>query len=475
MSTYLNKLKFTVLGAFAMTIAQAQEVHILSGRNSIVVRQIGTGTQQYLLKAGGKSYRFSLTDTEDYRISGLPEKAVNVVLTRKDGGLTSVTKGKVQVYGERYEAGLASQFQGKAFLDREVDELTLVHESAQEHLTGAQISYRPLRGAVTSRLLKGRRTTVVTQDNNVTVRLAYLPEGCADTLLAAPVQVTAQDISLMEKWAGFPLPKKITVEVDDSTLNLPAITRYAKILKGKAEDEDWKPEIEHTGDDTNIFVNDDYSDFYNRVILRVLNVLYTPDDSIFIVNEMVNAIGAMTRAKDGFDGGIPAYCTGRPNNNILMKLNIPYLDNYYKHLGWDALANEQWGIFLHELCHAYQKSPGRSRYRDDHAIAIEGMADAVRFTAKGFGEKERIEAGLQGARSEKRWLTPYRISACFLMWLRNFDGDFIRKFEKSIATLPDWTVEKGIHEVLGPQYDVEWLWNKYIEEVTDEAREKGYQ
>lgn len=60
------------------------------------------------------------------------------------------------------------------------------------------------------------------------------------------------------------------------------------------------------------------------------------------------------------------------------------------------------------------------------------------------------------------------------MWLRNFDGDFIRKFEKSIATLPDWTVEKGIHAVLGPQYDVEWLWNKYIEEVTDEAREKAY-
>ena len=189
---------------------------------------------------------------------------------------------------------------------------------------------------------------------------------------------------------------------------------------------------------------------------------------------MVNAIGAMTKAKDGFDGGIPAYCGGRPNNNIIMKLNIPYLENYYKRFGWDALANEQWGIFLHELCHAYQKSPRRSRHRDDHAIAIEGMADAVRFTAKGFGEKERIEAGLQGARSEKRWLTPYRISACFLMWLRNFDGDFIRKFEKSIATLPDWTVEKGIHAVLGPQYDVEWLWNKYIEEVTDEAREKGY-
>ena len=470
----INKLMFIVLGTVAMTAAQAQEVHILSGRNSIVVRQTGTGTQQYTLKAGGKTHSFSLTNTEDYRVGGLPEKAVNVVLTSKKGNLTSVTKGKVQVYGDRYEASLPSQFQGKAFLDREVDELTLIREKSDAEPLGAQITYRPLRGQTATRLLTGCRTTVVTQNNNVTLRLAYLPEGCADTLLAAPVQVSAQDISLMEKWAGFQLPKKITVEVDDSTLHSPAITRYAKILKGKAENEDWKPEIEHTGDDTNIFVGDDYSDFYNRVILRVLNVLYTPEDSIFIVNEMVNAIGAMTKAKDGFDGGIPAYCGGRPNNNIIMKLNIPYLENYYKRFGWDALANEQWGIFLHELCHAYQKSPGRSRHRDDHAIAIEGMADAVRFTAKGFGEKERIEAGLQGARSEKRWLTPYRISACFLMWLRNFDGDFIRKFEKSIATLPDWTVEKGIHAVLGPQYDVEWLWNKYIEEVTDEAREKGY-
>lgn len=470
----INKLMFIVLGTVAMTAAQAQEVRVLSGRNSIVVRQTGTGTQQYQLKTGGKTHSFSLTNTEDYRVNGLAEKAVNVVLTSKKGNLTSVTKGKVQVYGERFEASLPSQFQGEAFLDREVDELTLKAPSLSPMGVGAQITYHPLRGQTATRLLKGNRITVVTQNNNVTLRLAYLPEGCADTLLAAPVQVSAQDISLMEKWAGFQLPKKITVEVDDSTLHSPAITRYAKILKGKAENEDWKPEIEHTGDDTNIFVGDDYSDFYNRVILRVLNVLYTPDDSIFIVNEMVNAIGAMTKAKDGFDGGIPAYCGGRPNNNIIMKLNIPYLENYYKRFGWDALANEQWGIFLHELCHAYQKSPRRSRHRDDHAIAIEGIADAVRFTAKGFGEKERIEAGLQGARSEKRWLTPYRISACFLMWLRNFDGDFIRKFEKSIATLPDWTVEKGIHAVLGPQYDVEWLWNKYIEEVTDEAREKGY-
>lgn len=477
----INKLMLFVLGTFAMTIAQAQDVRVMSGRNSIVVRQTGTGTKQYQLKVNGKTHVFSLTDNATYRVGKLPEKTVNVVLTRKDGNLTSTTKGKIQVYGERYEASLPSQFQGKAFLDREVDELTLKTLPSPEGAVagaeapiGAQITYQPLRGQTTTRLLKGNRLTVVTQDNNVTLRLAYLPEDCADTLLAAPVQVTAKDISLMEKWAGFQLPKKITVEVDDSTLHSPAITRYAKILKGKAEHEDWKPEIEHTGDDTNIFVGDDYSDFYNRVILRVLNVLYTPEDSIFIVNEMVNAIGAMTKAKDGFDGGIPAYCGGRPNNNIIMKLNIPYLENYYKRFGWDALANEQWGIFLHELCHAYQKSPGRSRYRDDHAIAIEGMADAVRFTAKGFGEKERIEAGLQGARSEKRWLTPYRISACFLMWLRNYDGDFIRKFEKTIATLPDWTVQKGIHAVLGPQYDVEWLWNKYIEEVTDEAREKGY-
>ena len=474
----INRLMITVLGAFAMTFAQAQEVKVLSGRNSIVVSQNGTGTRQYQLKVNGKTHRFSLTDNETYRVGELPEKTVSVVLTSKDGTLTSTTKGKVQVYGEHYEAALPSAFEGKAMLDREVDELTLIQAPRGTVWgatpIGAQITYKPLRGQKATRLLTGKRTTVVTQDNNVTVRLAYLPDGCADTLLAAPVQVTAQDIALTEKWAGFQLPKKITVEVDDSTMNEQAVVRYAKILKGKAEYEDWKPEIEHTGDDTNIFANDDYSDFYNRVILRVINVLYTPEDSVFIVNEMINRIGAMTKQKDGFDGGIPAYCAHRPNNNVLMKLNIPYLENYYKRFGWEALANEQWGIFLHELCHAYQKSPSRSRYRDDHAIAIEGVADAVRFTAKGFGEKERIEAGLQGARSEKRWLTPYRISACFLMWLRNYDGDFIRKFEQTIATLTDWTVEKGIHQVLGPQYDVEWLWNKYIEEVTDEAREKGY-
>ena len=180
----------------------------------------------------------------------------------------------------------------------------------------------------------------------------------------------------------------------------------------------------------------------------------------------------MTKEKDGFDGSIPAYLAHRGKNNVLMKLNIPYLENYYKRLGWDALENEQWGIFLHELCHAYQKYPQFSRRNnDDYSIAIEGMADAVRFTAKGFGDRERIQAGLQGAQSEKRWLTPYRVSACFIMWLRNFDGDFIRKFERSIGEIQGWTVERGIKHVLGPQYEVEYLWNKYIDEVKAEAEE----
>lgn len=285
--------------------------------------------------------------------------------------------------------------------------------------------------------------------------------------------MTARDISLMEKWAGFQLPKKITVEADDSTLNTEAVRRYARILKGRGEADSWVPEIEHVAPDTNRLVREDYSDFYNRVILRVINVLFTPEDSVFIVNELINRIGAMTKEKDGFDGSIPAYLAHRGNNNVLMKLNIPYLENYYKRLGWDALENEQWGIFLHELCHAYQKYPQYSRRNnDDYSIAVEGMADAVRFTAKGFGDRERIQAGLQGAQSEKRWLTPYRVSACFIMWLRNFDGDFIRKFERSIGEIQGWTVERGIKHVLGPQYEVEYLWNKYIEEVKAEAGER---
>lgn len=465
-----------LLAFAAATVTQAQETRILSGRHSIVVQQTGNGTKSYELKVGGKKHAFALTDNDSYRVDQLPEKDMGVTLTSKEGSLTTITKGKVRVYGEKYERTLPNELNGTARLDREVDELTIIHTATDGRHVGAQITYTPLRGATATRLLRGPRTTVVTQDNHITLRLAYQPEGCADTLLAAPVQVVSQDISLSEKWAGFQLPKKIIVEADDSTKNATAIARYARILKGRGENDPWTPEIAHTGDDTNTLVNEDYSDFYNRVILRVINVLYTPADSVFIVNEMINRLGAMTKEKDGFDGNIPAYLGHHDNNNVLMKLNIPYLENYYQRQGWDALANEQWGIFLHELCHAYQKFPRHSRHHgDDGAIAVEGVADAVRFTAKGFGEKERIMAGLQGAKAEKRWLTPYRISACFLMWLRNFDGDFIRKFEKSIADTPEWTVEKGIQQALGSQYHVEDLWNQYIAEVEEEAREKGYE
>ena len=456
---------------------KAQEVNILSGRHSVVVRQKGSGVHSYKLKVAGRNYEFTLHNDDEYRVKDLPEKPVSVVLTRRNGALSTVTKGKLPVYGEQFESQLPTERVTQAFLDREVDELTLLHDQTPaaegvQHV-GAQITYKPLRGQEVTRLLRGRRTTVVTRNNDISVRQAWLPQGCADTLFSPSVNMTARDISLMEKWAGFQLPKKITVEADDSTLNTEAVRRYARILKGRGEADSWVPEIEHVAPDTNRLVREDYSDFYNRVILRVINVLFTPEDSVFIVNELINRIGAMTKEKDGFDGSIPAYLAHRGNNNVLMKLNIPYLENYYKRLGWDALENEQWGIFLHELCHAYQKYPQYSRRNnDDYSIAVEGMADAVRFTAKGFGDRERIQAGLQGAQSEKRWLTPYRVSACFIMWLRNFDGDFIRKFERSIGEIQGWTVERGIKHVLGPQYEVEYLWNKYIEEVKAEAGER---
>ena len=476
----MEKKSFFLIAIITMMTmcVKAQEVKLLSGKYGIVVRQNGEGTQSYRLKVGGKSHSFTLSDNDEYRVSDLPEKEIKVRLDYRQGNLQKSIKGNVRVYGDNYEATLPATRVEKAYLDHEVDELTVFHNAAAApdgtpHL-GAAITYTPHRGTETTRVLAGSRTTVVTTKNNISVRQAYLPEGCADTLFSESVPVTANDISLEDKWAAFKLPNKVTVEVDDSTRDSEAVVRYAKILLGKAENEDWKPTIKDAGDDNNIMEGDALADFYNRVILRVLNVLYTPEDTVFIVNELTNRIGAMTKEKDGFDGGTPAYLAHKGNNNVLMKLNIPYLENFYRRGGWEALSAEQWGIFLHELCHAYQKYPRRSRgNNDDYAIGVEGIADAVRFTAIGFGDKERLQAGLQGERSEKRWMTPYRISACFLMWLRNYDGDFIRKFEKTIGSMPNWTVEKAVKHILGDEYEVEYLWNKYIQEVKEEAAEKG--
>ena len=473
-----NRLYFIAVMILIAMCVKAQDVKLLSGKNSMVVRQTGAGSQSYVIKVNGKSHSFTLNGNDEYRVINLPEKDVKVKLTYQQGDLQKEVKGTVKVYGDNFESTLPSARVEKAYLDREVDELTVFHnvaptEDGTPHI-GAAITYTPLRGTVTTRVLTGSRTTVVTTKNDISVRQAYLPENCADTLFSASVPVTAKDIALDEKWATFKLPNKITVEVDDSTCNTDAVVRYAKILLGKEENENWKPSIKKVGEDNNIMEDKGLADFYNRVILRVLNVLYTPEDTVFIVNELTNRIGAMTREKDGFDGSTPAYLAHKGNNNVLMKLNIPYLENFYRRGGWDALSAEQWGIFLHELCHAYQKYPRRSRgNNDDYAIGVEGIADAVRFTAKGFGDMERLQAGLQGERSEKRWMTPYRISACFLMWLRNYDGDFIRKFEKTIGSMQNWTVERAVKHILGEEYEVEYLWNKYIQEVKEEAAEKG--
>lgn len=464
------------------TFSKDFKVNVFGGRNSIVVKQESDGAVEnaYLLKVGSRKYKFNLKGDQKFRVDNLKEKSYKVILKQqnKENAFTPY-KAVVQVYGDKYQRKITPQSPADVYLDREVDELTIIweEEPGSERLgkyAGAEISYSNLRNQQKQLLLTGKRNTVVTTSQDVMVRLAYVPEQCIDTFYTSPFAVKAREISLEDKWKSFSLPEKINVCVDDSMRQSSIIQLYAKILLNKPENDPLVVTTEHRAENLNELVGN-YDSFYKRVILRVVNVLYTPGDSIINIRQLTNLLGAMIKEKEGFDGSTPAYLSHH-QGKARMKLNAPYLNNYYKRSDFDALKTEQTGIFLHELTHAYQYYPNykKTENADHYFVGLEGMADAVRFIAKGFGDKERIGAGLQGEKSEKKWLTPYRVSACFLMWLRNFDGDFVRKFHRTIKEIDHWSFDKAIHQVLGEQYEAEQLWNLYLKEVKEEAMEKGY-
>lgn len=459
------------------------KVNVFGGRNSIVVKQEGDGTIEnaYLLKVGSRKYKFNLKGDQTFRVENLKEKSYKVVLKQQDKKSSFIPyKSVVQVYGNKYQEKLSPQQPSDAYLDPEIDELTIIWKDKTENneqlgkYIGAEISYSNLRNQQKHLLLRGQRNTVVTTSQDVMVRLAYIPEQCIDTFYTSSFAVNAREISLEDKWKSFSLPENINVCIDDSMRQSSIVQLYAKILLDKPENDPMVVATEHKAENVNELVGN-FDSFYKRVILRVVNVLYVPGDDIINIKQLTNMVGAMVKEKEGFDGATPAYLSHH-QGKARMKLNAPYLENYYKRSNFNVLKNEQIGIFLHELTHAYQHYPNykKTENADHYFVGLEGMADAVRFIAKGFGDKERIGAGLQGEKSEKKWLTPYRVSACFLMWLRNFDGDFVRKFHRTIKEIDHWSFDKAIHQILGEQYEAEQLWNLYLKDVKEEALEKGY-
>ncbi|MCP9611430.1 basic secretory protein-like protein [Coprobacter tertius] len=461
-----NTKRFGILflaGVFACPFASAVPVggiDVLGGRNRLVVRIDPSfePSSQFELKVDRKKYVFDINETQkrntgnEFTIDNLKEKDHKVTLSFKDNNGKPVKYTReVTVYGDNYEKTLPVRDLKSAIYNKEINELTLNWGNPVSDYAGAVISYTNMRGRKAVLSLPYDRTTIATRVNALEVRSAYCPDACVDTFYS--VAKVLKDVPVAtpkDIWGGVYVPT-VVYEVMDTAKNTEGETIYRKLIK------------------------DDPTSFFANVVYRVLNALYeTPQDSFPKVYTMRNILGPVIPAKEyNFPASTPAYMGSDGSGNCTMKINVTHIEKFMKdHPGeYQKLEDEIIGIFLHEFTHSYQFRC-RANNREEGAFT-EGMADAVRFMTGGFTEEDRVRAGLAGEKSDLKWFSRYRITGCFLMWLRNFDGDFVHKFNRTGVDLKNWSFSKAVKSILGEQYEVQDLWDQYIREVKEEALEMG--
>ena len=91
---------------------------------------------------------------------------------------------------------------------------------------------------------------------------------------------------------------------------------------------------------------------------------------------------------------------------------------------------------------------------------IEGVADAVRLINGCFTLSDRPKGG--------NYMDGYRTTGFFLVWLtQTKDKDFLKKFNNSTLKVIPWSFDGAIKYALGDQYQIDALWNQYLQEMGD--------
>lgn len=179
---------------------------------------------------------------------------------------------------------------------------------------------------------------------------------------------------------------------------------------------------------------------------KVAEILYdTASDSI----QDVKTINFQLEEYDGISGK-----WGNPPS-ISIVYSTKHIERSAEASLW-KLDNETRGVLYHELVHAYQYEPkgiGSYSTNKEFWACIEGLADAVRAEAGLFDMNTRKPGG--------HWLDGYRTTGFFLQWLTMKDPNAIRKFHKTVSTLPVWSFDKAMKELFGPANGIAVMWNEY--------------
>lgn len=220
--------------------------------------------------------------------------------------------------------------------------------------------------------------------------------------------------------------------------------------------------------------DEDQQEYYSNILLTVLSAAYysTDDAGTQPVNTLKCILGHMD-----LDGAV-AYVSS-DNDGPLMKMSSEYVQQVANgSTSQEDAVFEIRGVLIHEFTHLIQAN---GPIGSNNPSGIEGYADAIRCACGGVTDENRINGALNAGAyyDESRksgntpcpyvWQLPYGTSGYFMAWLRYYDGDFLRKLTVSINNLgSEWSLDKAVQYILGDQYDIETLWNEYIEDVKKE-------
>ena len=66
------------------------------------------------------------------------------------------------------------------------------------------------------------------------------------------------------------------------------------------------------------------------------------------------------------------------------------------------------------------------------------------------------------------YMNGYRYGGFFYLWIaKNKDADFLKKFNKSTLEIIPWSFNEAIQYALGPEYNIDTLWNEYQKAMGD--------
>ncbi|MFC3034708.1 basic secretory protein-like protein [Pseudoalteromonas fenneropenaei] len=158
------------------------------------------------------------------------------------------------------------------------------------------------------------------------------------------------------------------------------------------------------------------------------------------------------------DYDFPAAKGGTDKDMVLM-FDVKHIANLAGQSD-DAIRNEIIGVLWHELTHGYNHTPAKGVYQAGQELHsyLEGLANYV-----------RIQAGyLEHYRGKIDWIythneDAYNQTSFFLEWVAktNRNTDFIRLFNQSAKTIPNWSFDAAFKAIFGPARGIEAVLKEY--------------